>query len=80
MTNPILDRNGKEIEDGDAVRFIDDFDSWEESDVRDVGSALAIEVTGEVVLLYNYVKSKGYVDAFGEYNGNPVAQLEVNRS
>jgi hypothetical protein len=72
----IKDKNGREISEGDTIRYQDSFGDWEEGNVIDVGAALAIDYFSEPILLYTFAKN-GHVDAWNVYDGTPIPELEV---
>lgn len=71
MPNPIRDKNGVIIQEGDRVRYFDSYRIWLEAKVIDVGSALAVETSENPILLYEFW-SGGYV-----YDGTPIMELEI---
>lgn len=70
MTNPIKDKHGVVIKEGDAVRYYDSTAMWLTSKIIDVGSALAIITDENPIPLYEFVQ--GYV-----YDGSPIPEIEV---
>jgi hypothetical protein len=71
----IKDKNGKEIREGDSIRYYDSYQMWIESIVIDVGSALAVETSENPILLYEF--ARGHTDDRYVYDGTPIPELEV---
>ena len=74
----IKDRNGKEISEGDTVRYCDSFGDWQEGEVIDVGAALAIDDMSAPILLYTFAQN-GHLDEWKIYDGTPIPELEIIR-
>ena len=68
--NPIKDKNGRAIKEGDMVRYFDSTRMWLTGKVIDIGSALAVETEENPIPLHTWNHS--YV-----YDGHPIAELEV---
>lgn len=72
----IKDKRGKEISEGDTVRYRDSFDDWQEGQIIDVGAALAIDELSGPILLYTFAQN-GHLDNWNVYDGTPIPELEI---
>lgn len=75
MSNPVKDKNGIAIKEGDKVKYYDSTTMWLESKVVDVGGALAVETGENPILLYEFA-ARHTNDAY-IYNGTPIPEIEV---
>lgn len=68
--NPIKDKHGVEIKEGDTVRYYDSTTMWLQGKVIDIGSSLAIETEENPIPLHTWTGQ--YV-----YDGHPIKELEI---
>jgi hypothetical protein len=71
----VKDCNGREIKEGDKVKYFDSYRMWIETRVVNVGSALAVVTPENPILLYEF--TRGHTDAAYIYDGTPIPELEV---
>lgn len=68
--NPIRDKHGVVIKEGDYIRYFDSTRMWLDGKVIDIGSCLAVETEENPIALYTWPGQ--YV-----YDGHPVEELEI---
>lgn len=71
----VKDCNGREVREGDKVKYYDSTTMWLEARIINVGSALAVETPENPILLYEFARR--YTDEAYIYDGTPIPELEV---
>lgn len=69
--NPIKDKHGVVIKEGDYIRYYDSTGMWLDGKVIDIGSCLAVETEENPIPLYTWP------GLYPPYDGRPVEELEI---
>lgn len=75
MSNPIKDKHGREIKEGDTVKYYDSTTMWLTGKIIDVGSCLAVETDENPIRLHEFAWPRHIKDY--SYDGTPIAELEI---